>query len=79
MHRRVGSLTTFDSSLSYAFGQESSPWLRGMRLALFAENVLDQGPPRLLADPGTSAGVGYDPVNASSRGRFVAVQLRRAW
>jgi hypothetical protein len=53
--------------------------LRGTRLALFAENLLDNDPPRLVPEPRTTTGLGYDPVNASGRGRFLALQLRRSW
>jgi len=77
--RRVASHTTLDFNLAYAFGPKSPSWLRGTRIALFAENLLDNDPPRLLPDPGSDTGLGYDPVNASGRGRFVALQLRKGW
>lgn len=75
---RVSAHTTVDLSLAYQFGRSEGA-LEGTRIALFAENLFDNDPPRLEPDPGSSTGVGYDPVNASGRGRFVAVQLRRAW
>ncbi len=74
----VGSWTTVDLSLSYAF-EDSAGWLRGTRLSLYAENLLDAPPPLLAPEPGTARGLGYDPVNASGRGRFVSLQVRRSW
>jgi iron complex outermembrane recepter protein len=76
---RVRAHSTLDAGLAYTFGTASPGWLRGTRLALFAENLLDRDPPRLQPEPGSTRGVGYDPVNASGRGRFVTFQLRRAW
>ena len=76
--REVAAHTTFDASLSYTFRQEGS-WLRGTRISLYIENIFDNDPPRLLPEPGRTTGLGYDPVNASGRGRFVAFQVRRAW
>lgn len=73
----VSAYATLDASLSYEVGAESA--LRGTRVSLFAENLLAAGPPKLAPDPGSATGPGYDPVNASARGRFVAVQLRKTW
>ena len=76
----IGSFTTLDLGLAYDFGQSgAATWLRGTRIALHADNLLDRKPPRLLPDPGFTTGAGYDPVNASGRGRFVSIQLRRSW
>ncbi|OYW46407.1 MAG: hypothetical protein B7Z33_03195 [Sphingomonadales bacterium 12-68-11] len=75
----IGSYTTADFSLSYTVADSVSSWLRGTRLSMFAENVTDAGPPRLLPEPGQGRGLGYDPVNSGGRGRFVSLQVRRAW
>jgi outer membrane receptor protein involved in Fe transport len=75
----VDSFTTVDGTVAYRFGEGSGPWLRGLRLAVNGENLLDQDPPRLLPDPGSTAGLGYDPVNASGRGRFISLQLSKSW
>jgi len=74
----VAAHTTFDASLSCTFRQEGS-WLLGTRISLYAENIFDNDPPRLLPEAGSTTGLGYDPVNASGRGRFVAFQMRRSW
>jgi iron complex outermembrane receptor protein len=76
--RRVAPHTTVDASLSFHFRSTGS-WLRGTRLSLFVENLFDDDPPALMPDPGSASGLGYDPVNASARGRYVALQLRRTW
>lgn len=72
----VGSWTTLDAGISYSVGSGS---LKGLGVALNAENLFDEDPPRLLPEPGSSAGLGYDPVNASGRGRFISLQLRKNW
>jgi outer membrane receptor protein involved in Fe transport len=76
---RVDSFTTVDLGIAYDGGDAGAGWLRGTRIALHVENLFDARPPRLLPDPGTTAGLGYDPVNATGRGRFVSLQLRRTW
>ncbi|KRA84107.1 TonB-dependent receptor [Altererythrobacter sp. Root672] len=75
----VGSWTTVDLNLSYEFEQTASAGLRGLRLTLYAENLFDAAPPPLLPEPGHTSGIGYDPVNASGRGRFVSLQARKSW
>lgn len=76
----IGTFTTVDAALAYDFGRDGgSRWLRGTRIALTADNLFDQEPPRLLPDPGSTVGLGYDPVNASGRGRFLAIQFRKIW
>lgn len=79
VQRSVASHTTVDLSFSYTVPREASSWLGGTRIALYAENLFDNDPPRLVADPGSTTGLGYDPINASGRGRFVALQVRRSW
>ncbi len=76
---RVGSFTTVDFGLSYEFGDEEARRSKPFRIALHVDNLLDQDPPRLLPDPISTTGLGYDPVNASGRGRAVSLQLRKAW
>ena len=75
----IASFTTVDLGIAHHAGDEAPRWLRGTRIALNAENLLDARPPRLLPDPGSTAGLGYDSVNATGRGRFVSIQLRRTW
>jgi iron complex outermembrane receptor protein len=77
--RDVRAYATVDGNLSYDFPAAAPGWLHGSRIAVYAENLLDARPPRIARDPGTATGLGYDAVNASARGRFLAVQLRRSW
>lgn len=72
--RPVDSFTTLDARLAYSF---ETGWLRGTRLALYVDNLLDTDPPFLPLDPVYGTGPGYDPINASGRGRFVSLQLRK--
>lgn len=76
---RVGTYTTVEANLSYTFAETGPGWLRGTRLSLFADNLLNEAPPRLAPAAGATTGIGYDPVNATIRGRFVALQVRRTW
>ncbi|MGH6706127.1 MAG: TonB-dependent receptor plug domain-containing protein, partial [Sphingomicrobium sp.] len=76
--RKIGSFTTLDASLAYESKAAGGP-LAGTRLAFFVQNLLDARPPRLRPDPGDTTGVGYDPVNASIRGRQISLQLRKSW
>lgn len=76
---RVGSYTTLSANLSYMFGEGAPAWLAGTRISLLADNLLDEAPPRLANAPGSLTGIGYDPVNATVRGRFLALQVRRTW
>jgi hypothetical protein len=73
--RKVGSFTTVDVGLWYTLGSPSRP----LRFALNVENVFDEDPPFLRLDQISTAGLGYDPVNASGRGRFISLQLRKDW
>jgi outer membrane receptor protein involved in Fe transport len=78
VRRSVSDHSTIDASLAFAFTRPGSV-LNGTRLSLFVENLLDADPPRLVPDPGRTTGLGYDPVNASARGRYLALQLRRSF
>jgi outer membrane receptor protein involved in Fe transport len=76
--RKISSFTTLDASLAYESKAASGP-LAGTRLSFFVANLLGSRPPRLRPDPGDTTGVGYDPVNASIRGRQLSLQLRKSW
>ena len=77
--REVDSFLTFDAGLAFTGDQANSALLAGMRLAVNVQNLFDADPPRLLPDPGSTRGIGYDPVNASGRGRAVSITLRKSW
>ena len=77
--RKVHSYTTVDAGVSLSAPAGARGLLRNARLTLVAQNLLDADPPRLLPDPGFTKGTGYDPVNATARGRVVSLQLRKSW
>lgn len=76
---KIGSFTTFDAGLAFTGPAAGPSLLRQLRISLNVENLLDADPPKLLPDPGSSSGVGYDPVNATGRGRIISLQLRKHW
>ena len=76
----VDSWTTMDLSLSFdtedRFG---TSLLDNVRLALSVQNVFDEDPPFVQGAPPPFSSVGYDAANATPLGRFVAVQVSKAW
>lgn len=74
--RRVASFTTVDAGISFDGARSHLPWMRKLRLALNVQNLFDADPPRLLPESGFDRDIGYDPVNATGRGRTVSLQVR---
>lgn len=74
--RRVGSFTTVDAGVAIDGARSRLGWMRKLRLALNVQNLFDADPPQLLPEAGFTRDVGYDPVNATGRGRTVSLQLR---
>lgn len=77
--RTVASFTTIDAGLAFTGPTSGRSLLSNVRLALNVDNLFDADPPKLLPDPGSTSGVGYDPVNATGRGRTISIQLRKHW
>lgn len=78
--RKVDSWTTFDAGLALSGPTKSDgKLLRNTRVSLVAQNLFDADPPHLDPDPGFTKGTGYDPANASGRGRMVSLQVRKSW
>lgn len=75
----VRSYTTVDAGLAFNGSAKDGPLFDKLRVALNVQNLFDRDPPRLLPEPGFTRGVGYDPVNASGRGRTISLQIRRGW
>jgi len=73
--RTIGSWTTVDVHLLYAFADHARGWANGLTLAGSVLNAFDENPPFF----NNSSGVGYDPTNADILGRTVSVQLRKSW
>jgi hypothetical protein len=74
-HRSIGSWTTWDMQARYGATPSDPDRLFGLFVSLSAQNIFDSDPP-FYNNP---AGYGYDPSNAELMGRFVSVQLRKAW
>jgi outer membrane receptor protein involved in Fe transport len=70
--RAIGSFTTVDLTAGRRFEAGA---LRGFRVLLSAENVLDADPP--FVD--RVNGFGFDAANANPFGRRVALEIRRAF
>lgn len=77
--RPVHSFTTVDASLALDGSATHLDWLKRLRLAFNVQNLFDAKPPHLVPGPGSSSDIGYDPVNASGRGRVLSLQLRGTW
>ncbi len=72
--RPVDDYTTVDVNIGKEFiigsSRDSS-----IRLNLIATNLFNEQPPEVSPPPGSDTGVGYDSVNASARGRVIAISL----
>ncbi len=72
--RKIASWTTADLQVRYDTTGRGG-WLADTVFSLSAVNVLDKSPP-FANNP---AGFGFDPANASPLGRFIALDVSRAW
>lgn len=77
MARPVGSWTTVDATISYKF-ISAADWRRGVGVSFIAKNVFDQMPPRTPTF-GDHIVPGYDPTNATPLGRFLAIEVSKAF
>jgi len=69
---RIGSWTTADVQVRYA---ASIGRAKGVAIALNIQNLFDRDPPFYNAPEG----IGYDAANANVLGRFISLQLTKAW
>lgn len=76
--RAVEDWTTLDLSLSYSPQAPAGSWRSGTTISLSVLNLLDAPPPETPTNSGFRL-AGYDPTNASPLGRFIAVELRKAF
>lgn len=81
---RIDSLTTLDARLAYDFSNRfNSGFLNGFSVALSAQNLLDEDPPRvnvpLSPDGGIPFDLGFDPVNADPLGRLITLEFTKSW
>jgi iron complex outermembrane receptor protein len=75
----IASWTTLDLNATFNAGAyfESAAW-KGLSLSLIALNALNRDPP-YVNTASSLIQVNYDPANANPLGRFVALELRKAW
>jgi outer membrane receptor protein involved in Fe transport len=73
----IASWTTFDAQSNYALG--GGTLLDGTRIALSVQNLFNREPPRINSTQSGLPGVNYDATNASALGRFINLQLSKAW
>ncbi len=73
-NQNVGSWTTVDASLQFA--PALTGVLSGVHFGLAVLNAFDRDPPGLLT---TVQGLNYDSSNATPMGRFVSLQISKAW
>lgn len=74
----IGSWTTFDATVSYAF-QKKSGLACGLKITASATNLLDRQPPRAISPGQSYAGLFYDSTNASVIGRFMSLTVSKDW
>jgi iron complex outermembrane receptor protein len=77
--RPMDSYTTVDARFAYDFGYaDRDGLLGGVTLALSAQNLFDEDPPRAVVVQ-TSRDMGFDPTNANPMGRMAALELTKRW
>lgn len=75
----ISSWTTVDASLAFELSALSdASALSNAELRLSGINILNEDPPSVRSIPEFSL-VGFDPTNASPRGRFLAIELTKAF
>jgi hypothetical protein len=70
--------------VAYDFSSRfSSGALSGLVVALSAQNVLDEDPPRTAVTPPVfgvgSFDTGFDATNADPLGRLIALEISKSW
>ena len=77
--REVDAYVTVDARVAYDFSARfSSGFLSGFSVALSAQNLADEDPPRTaISSSGFDAG--FDPTNASPIGRLIALEFSKTW
>jgi iron complex outermembrane receptor protein len=81
---KIDSLTTLDARVSYDFSRKfNSGFLSSFSVALSAQNLFDEDPPRVnvpvLQDGGIPFDLGFDPINADPLGRMVTLEFVKTW
>jgi outer membrane receptor protein involved in Fe transport len=74
----IDAWTTVDATIAYRF-QQTDGWLSGVRIAVSASNIFNQAPPFAASPSLAYRGIYFDSATASAIGRFVSLQIARAW
>jgi outer membrane receptor protein involved in Fe transport len=76
---RIDSWTTLDGQLRYDFAGVRQQMLKGAKIVLNVQNLFDEAPPFVRSQGSPIAHPGYDSVNASPLGRFIALEIAKDW
>lgn len=74
----IESWVTTDLTLTYKLDHGGRSWLSDTTAALSISNLFDEPPP-VTPTLGTFRLAGYDPTNASPIGRFISLEIRKAF
>ncbi len=74
----VSSYTTVDARIAYRFQESAPPVLRDLQIALAAQNLFNERPPR-VAVVRPDFDLGYDPTNANPIGRVLSIEISKRW
>ncbi len=77
-YTKIGSYTTVDLTISYAFEEDDSI-LGGVRLTATAQNLFDADPPEVVNFGTGEQPIRFDPSYSSSLGRFIALQISKTF
>jgi iron complex outermembrane receptor protein len=78
-HRRIGSYTTADFTLTYDTETSFNSWLaNGVSIAFSVQNLFDEDPPLVVNQAGLAgSSTRFDPTYGSPLGRVLQVQLSK--
>lgn len=76
--QRIGSWVTADLNFAYNFDAPTASLLNRVQLNFTVSNIFDEDPPSTPTLGGFRI-AGYDPANASPIGRFMALEIRKAF
>ena len=77
---RFGSLLTLETRIFFNFDQQSTlieraPWLKGFRVALDVDNILDTR--QRVTDQNGAVPLAFQPGYRDPRGRFIGIDIRK--
>lgn len=79
VHQSVGSYITVDANVRYSFPTTGRhDYFSDLSIMLIVTNVFNRAPPHISGSLATR-GAEYDAANADPLGRFVGIELAKAW